>query len=126
MLAEYFLRLFQKQFEKEAEPLSKEMKRYLQNLDWPGNIRELSNGIARYVLIGPDASLTQEPLVRQPGTTPANHLAAGTIPLKQIAKEAVRERERNYILEALQAHQWNPRSTATALNTHNHALLYHL
>jgi two-component system response regulator AtoC len=124
MLAEYFLRLFQKQFEKEAEPLSKEMMRYLQNLDWPGNIRELSNGIARYVLIGPEASFVQEPIVRQRDTTPANHLAAGAIPLRQIAKEAVREREKNYILESLQANQWNRRKTAKALRISYRALLY--
>jgi transcriptional regulator with PAS, ATPase and Fis domain len=124
MLAEYFLSLFQKQFEKEAEPLSKEMMRYLQNLDWPGNIRELSNGIARYVLIGPEASIVQEPIVRQRDLTPANHVAAGTIPLRQIAKEAVRERERNYILESLQANQWNRRKTAKALRISYRALLY--
>lgn len=124
LLAEYFLSLFQKKFEKEAEPLTKGMIRYLQNLDWPGNIRELSNGIARYVLMGPDASLTQEVMVRQPGTTSANHPAAGSIPLKQIAKEAVRERERNYILEALQAHQWNRRRTAKALKISYRALIY--
>src|ERR1700674_4580432 len=124
MLAEYFLSLFQKQFEKKAEPLSKEMMRYLQNLDWPGNIRELSNGIARYVLIGPEASIVQEPIVRQRDTTPANHFGAGTIPLRQIAKEAVRERERNYILESLQANQWNRRKTAKALRISYRALLY--
>ena len=124
MLAEYFLSLFQKQFEKEAEPLSKEMMRYLQNLDWPGNIRELSNGIARYVLIGPEASIVQEPIVRQRDTTPANHVAVGSIPLRQIAKEAVRERERNYILESLQANQWNRRKTAKALRISYRALLY--
>ncbi len=124
MLAEYFLSLFQKKFEKKAEPLSKEMMRYLQNLDWPGNIRELSNGIARYVLIGPEASIVQEPIVRQRDTTPANHVAAGTIPLRQIAKEAVRERERIYILESLQANQWNRRKTAKALRISYRALLY--
>ena len=124
VLAEYFLSQFQKKFEKEAEPLSEGMMRYLQNLEWPGNIRELSNGIARYVLIGPEASITQEPIVREPDTTPLNHLAAGTIPLKQIAKEAVRERERNYILEALRAHQWNRRRTAKALKISYRALIY--
>jgi len=124
VLAEYFLSQFQKKFEKEAEPLSEGMMRYLQNLEWPGNIRELSNGIARYVLIGPEASITQELIVRQPGTTPANHLPAGTIPLKQIAKEAVRERERTYILEALQAHHWNRRRTAKALKISYRALIY--
>jgi two-component system response regulator AtoC len=124
LLAEYFLAQFQEKFMKQAEPLSREMLHYLRNLDWPGNIRELSNGIARHVLMGPEANIGQEPIVRHPGTTSANHLAAGTMPLKQIAKEAIRDRERNYILEALQANQWNRRRTATALKISYRTLIY--
>jgi two-component system, NtrC family, response regulator AtoC len=124
LLAEYFLNHFQEKFEKDAEPLSKGVMRYLQNLEWPGNIRELSNGIARYVLIGPEASFAQEPSVRQSGTVPTNRLAAGTIPLKEIAKEAVRDREKSYILEALQANQWNRRKTAKVLKISYRALIY--
>jgi two-component system response regulator AtoC len=124
MLAEYFLNQFERKFEKEAEPLTKGMMRYLQNLDWPGNIRELSNGIARHVLIGAEASITQEPLFRQPSTASANQFAAGIIPLKQIAREAIREREKGYILEALQANQWNRRRTAKALKISYRALIY--
>jgi two-component system, NtrC family, response regulator AtoC len=124
VLAEYFLALFQKKFEKEAKPLNKGMVKYLQNLDWPGNIRELSNGIARYVVIGPEASITQEPTVRQANSTLGNQVAGGTIPLKQIAREAIREREKSYILEALQANQWNRRRTAKALKISYRALIY--
>ncbi len=124
LLVEYFLSQFQKKFEKKAEPLTKGMMQYLQNLAWPGNIRELSNGIARYVLIGPEASIPQEPILGQPGTTSANHLAAGAIPLKQIAREAIREREKSYILQALQSNQWNRRRTAKALKISYRALIY--
>jgi two-component system response regulator AtoC len=124
LLAEYFLSQFERKFEKQAEPLTKGMMRYLQNLDWPGNIRELSNGIARYVLIGPEASITQEPIVRQSSLTLASQCTAGAIPLKQIAREAIREREKGYILEALQANQWNRRRTAKALKISYRALIY--
>src|SRR6266851_3694127 len=62
MLAEYFLALFQEKFAKQAEPLSKEIHQYLQNLAWPGNIRELSNGIARHVLVGADAKIVLGPV----------------------------------------------------------------
>ena len=124
LLAEYFLNQFQKTFERKAEPLSKGMMRYLQSRDWPGNIRELSNGIARYVLIGPGADIAQEPVVRQPRATAANHLAASTISLKQIAKEAIRDKESHYILEALQANHWNRRKTAKALKISYRALVY--
>ncbi len=124
VLAEFFLSQFQSQFEKKAEPLSKGMMRYLQNLDWPGNIRELSNGIARYVLIGPEASMVQEPIVRWLRPNATNHAGASTIPLRQIAKEAIRDKERSFILEALQANQWNRRRTAKALKISYRALIY--
>lgn len=124
LLAEYFLGQFENKFQKKAEPLTKGMMRYLQNLEWPGNIRELSNGIARYVVIGPETSITQEPTSRQANPNSGNQIVAGTIPLKQIAREAIREREKNYILEALQANQWNRRRTAKALKISYRALIY--
>ncbi len=124
LLAEYFLNQFERKFEKKAEPVTKGMMRYLQNLDWPGNIRELSNGIARHVLIGAEAGIIQEPILRQPSAISANQFAAGTIPLKQIAREAIREKEKGYILEALHANQWNRRRTAKALKISYRALIY--
>jgi DNA-binding NtrC family response regulator len=54
-IAEYFLARCQQQFQAQAEPLTMETLHYMQCLDWPGNIRELSNGIARHVVIGPEA-----------------------------------------------------------------------
>src|SRR5260370_8642711 len=100
------------------------MMRYVESRDWPGNIRELSNGIARYVLIGPGADIAQEPVVRQPRPTAANHLAASTISLKQIAKEAIRDKESHSILEALQPNHWNRRKPANALTISYRALVY--
>ena len=124
VLAEFFLSQFQNKFEKKAEPLGKGMMQYLQNLEWPGNIRELSNGIARYVLIGPEASMVQEPIVRRPGANLRSHSGADAISLRQISWEAIRDKERNFILEALQANQWNRRRTAKALKISYRSLIY--
>ena len=124
LLAEYFLAQFQEKFMKQAEPLSREMLHYLRNLDWPGNIRELSNGIARHVLMGAEARIAQESAASQVPSVRVNSVASGTVPLKQIAREAVRDRERNFILEALQANQWNRRKTAEALKISYRALIY--
>jgi two-component system, NtrC family, response regulator AtoC len=124
LLAQYFRTLYQEKYEKESEPLSREMLQYLQNLDWQGNIRELSNGIARHVLIGAEAKMIQEPVSRRTTATYSKASSEGGIPLKQIAKEAVHKRERNYILEALQANQWNRRRTAEALKISYRTLIY--
>jgi two-component system response regulator AtoC len=124
LLAEYFRAQFQRKFMRRAEPLSEGMLQYLQNLDWPGNIRELSNGIARHVLIGAEAKIVQDPVAKPLDTTRRNFKATGAIPLKQIAKEAMREREKSFILEALRANQWNRRKTARALKISYRTLMY--
>src|SRR6266850_702714 len=123
-LAEYFRAQFEEKFSKQAEPLSVKMLQYLQKLDWPGNIRELSNGIARHVVIGAEAKIIQEPLDKRGEPARGSSGVAGTVPLKQIAKEAVRERERKFILEALQANHWNRRKAAQALQISYRTLLY--
>jgi two-component system response regulator AtoC len=96
----------------------------LQNLDWPGNIRELSNAIARYVLIGPEAMIVQPPLQKHPAPIRGDSAQVGAVPLKRVAKEAIREMERKVILETLRANQWNRRKTALALKISYRALIY--
>jgi two-component system response regulator AtoC len=123
VLAEYLLMQFQEKFAKPAEPLSKAILQHLQNLDWPGNIRELSNGIARYVLVGPEANIGPE-LVVKPRSSSRNSDRTINVSLKQLSKEAVRERERIFILEALKANQWNRRKTAEVLKISYRTLIY--
>jgi two-component system response regulator AtoC len=119
-LVEYFRNLYMRQFGKEAEPFGPEMIGYLQHREWPGNLRELSNAIARYVLIGPESLIPVEPRSRRGG------LSAGESPvsLKRVARNAIREMERNVILETLRANQWNRRKTAAALKISYRALIY--
>jgi two-component system, NtrC family, response regulator AtoC len=124
VLAEYFRTHYQKQFAKESQPLGSEMLDYLQNLNWPGNICELSNGIARYVLIGPEAVIVQDPPQKHAAPAQVNSGRAGAVALKSVAKEAIQQMERNVILETLQANQWNRRKTAQALKISYRALIY--
>lgn len=122
MLAEYFRAQFEKQFSKQATSFGAEMLNYLQNLQWPGNLRELSNGIARYVLIGPEAAMLPETHKRR---TVARYASGTTVvPLKRVAREAIREVEREVIMETLRANQWNRRKTAQALKISYRALIY--
>jgi two-component system response regulator AtoC len=123
VLAEYFRLHYEKHFVKESKPFSEEMLRFMQNLSWPGNMWELSNDIARYVLMGPEAAVmydggTQKQIAG-PTAIPAK---AGT--LKGISKDAVRELERSVILETLRANQWTRRKTAQVLKISYRALIY--
>jgi len=123
ILAEYFRVQYIRQFEKNCEPFGSEMLDYLQNIEWPGNVRELSNRIARYVLIGKEAIVTRE-LFRS-GATAASlpSTRGGSVHLKQIAKEVVRETERNLILAALKDNHWNRRKAAEVLEISYRSLI---
>jgi two-component system, NtrC family, response regulator AtoC len=123
VLAEYFRTFYQRQFAKECGPLGPKLLKYLENLHWRGNIRELSNCMARFVLIGNDAfTMTDgEPTRKHPAL--AEGMGDG-VPLKNIAKNAIREMERNVILEALRTNQWNRRKAAEALKISYRALIY--
>jgi two-component system response regulator AtoC len=122
-LAEFFRVHFQKQFGMKAEPFPSEMLDYLENLPWPGNIRELSNAVARYVLVGPEAMISSDHSKKN--KTKFEVSPDGTqITLKRMAKEAIKEVERNVILETLRANQWNRRKTAQDLKISYRALIY--
>jgi two-component system response regulator AtoC len=125
LLAEYFRKQYEKQFEMKAEALPPEMLDYLKNLAWAGNIRELSNGIARYVLLGPEAAIYQDaPMRRTKSSQLQNGNGDGQVTLKRMSKDAIREMEKNVILETLRANQWNRRKTAQALKISYRALIY--
>lgn len=121
-LAEYFRQQFQKQFGMKAESFAPELLEYFQNLSWHGNLRELSNVVARYVLVGPEASIYPEIAHRRhkPTTGPDG----SPVPLKSMAKDAIKEMERNVILETLRANRWNRRKTAQDLKISYRALIY--
>jgi len=123
-LAEYFRVHFEKQFGTKTEAFLPEMFQYLQNLNWPGNLRELSNGVARYVLIGPEAALLQENAPRKIRGVRSVESHGTPVTFKRLAKDAIRELERSVILEALRANQWNRRKTAQALKISYRALIY--
>ena len=124
VMAEYFLARCQQQFQAQAEPLTMETLHYMQCLDWPGNIRELSNGIARHVVIGPEASILDD--FARPENPPATPSPAknGIVPLKRLCKEAIRASEKNIILAALRANRWNRRKAAQELKISYRLLIY--
>ncbi|MEJ2007963.1 MAG: sigma 54-interacting transcriptional regulator [Acidobacteriota bacterium] len=123
-LANYFWQVYSERYGCHPEPPSPELIGFLQEHDWPGNIRELENVMKRYVVLGAEAAMTLEhsSQVQEPVSpeTAADH----TISLKEATREAVHALERKIILRTLQETQWNRRRTARALNISYRALLY--
>ena len=124
VLVEHFLSFFSQQFERSVPPISRETMRYLQERDWVGNIRELENCIARYVVLSTEEALWVEPLDRPRGLATEKKSTDRSVSLKHSAKTAIREMERTVILRALQDNRWNRRRTAQALNISYRALMY--
>ncbi|MGA8034602.1 MAG: sigma-54 dependent transcriptional regulator [Candidatus Acidiferrales bacterium] len=126
-LAEYLRQQFNQRFRHEAPQLSRDAVQALQQRDWPGNIRELENCIARYVILG-----TEEVFHAEPASTASKgplHIsyeldAEGNIPLKRIAQQVTRRMEHDVILKVLQANHWNRRKAAEVLKISYRALLY--
>jgi two-component system response regulator AtoC len=124
LLSNYFLCNSNARFERSAPPISKHLLHVFQNYSWPGNIRELENRIARYVIFGAEDGLEERAPKHMPNRVPKDMAAEGSIPLKRIAKQAVRDMERNVILGVLQANQWNRRKAAEILKISYRALIY--
>ncbi|MFZ3200347.1 MAG: sigma-54 dependent transcriptional regulator [Candidatus Acidiferrales bacterium] len=123
-LAEYLLQMCNRRFKREAPSLAAEAVDLLQQRDWPGNIRELENCMARYVLLGPEEAFYAEPTEKKVSRFTYKPTEDGKIPLKRIAQQATRKMERDLILKVLQANHWNRRKAAETLKISYRALLY--
>ncbi len=125
-LCEYFLQKLSRQFRRGMPPLSPETVELLKQWDWPGNLRELENWIARTVILGGDEALVVE-LKRQ--VDPSKRLA-GWQPRSNSPRDwadpATSAITGALILKALKANGWNRRKTADELKMSYRALLYRL
>jgi two-component system response regulator AtoC len=121
VLADYFLGQLNARFERNTAPFTHELKESLVSREWRGNIRELENLVARYAILG---TLDAEAPAKRPAVSPVKSAADGTIPLKRIAKQAVREMESNLILKVLRENKWNRRKAAQVLKISYRALIY--
>jgi two-component system response regulator AtoC len=123
-LADYFLGQLNARFERDTPPFSEENIESLTCQEWRGNIRELENAVARYSILGSLDNVEPERPPRRSSMPTYQAGLDGSIPLKRIAKQAVREMEGNLILNALRENKWNRRKAAVALNISYRALIY--
>ena len=125
-LCEYFLQKLSRQFSRNVPQLNPATLRLLRQWDWPGNLRELENWIARTIILGDDEALGAE-LRRQLELT--NALASRQSrpgSLKDASRRATSAATSAVILRVLQANHWNRRKTAEELNMSYRSLMYKL
>ncbi len=153
VLTERFLGQYAEHYNKPAITLAAETMRLFGVYEWPGNVRELENLLKRAVVLGSDESIRRELAdgiagrTSLPGPIPALHpradvelavapaaavAIAESVPLpptltgslKDIARHAAREAERELIYRTLQQTRWNRREAAEILGVSYKALLY--
>jgi len=123
-LVAYFLDYDNRKYNCRARMLSGEMMSRLVKYHWPGNIRELENLIKRYVILGSEEVIAADLAPREPDFFNADIPLDGSISLKKLTRQAVRELERKVILKVLQHHHWNRKQAARSLGISYRALLY--
>jgi transcriptional regulator with PAS, ATPase and Fis domain len=125
-LAEYLVKQLSLRFQREATPLDAREVQLLQCRELRGNIREMENWVARYVLLG-EEGLPKDEVIR--GHRNSQVRGGGTetmVPLKQIARQAGKAMSHELILKALRANRWNRRGAARDLKISYRKLLYEI
>jgi DNA-binding NtrC family response regulator len=150
ILTDHFLRKYSVQYNKPVTAISPQMSEQFLACDWPGNVRQLENLIKRIVVLGTEAGISrelQQPIVLGPRPVPSPKRAvtpppaappsdpaadrgsdapagATAVSLKDIARTAAREAERDLILRMLTRTRWNRKEAAQILGISYKALLY--
>ncbi|RKY01878.1 sigma-54-dependent Fis family transcriptional regulator, partial [Candidatus Poribacteria bacterium] len=96
LLAEHFLKIYNRQHGKEIKGFSEGAMRKLMNYHWPGNIRQLRNVIEQAVILCPGDIITEEYINPERRRSSANQIV---IPIGTPLHEA----EKIIILRTLEA-----------------------
>jgi formate hydrogenlyase transcriptional activator len=114
-LVEYFVQQFAASMDKSIELIPQETMRSLVRHDWPGNIRELQNYIARGVILSSDGIFEPAPLESYEPSEPG------------ISNPTLEDKVRSEILTACQRSNWKlggPRGAAARLGLKRTTLFY--
>ena len=124
-LANLFLELYANRLGNAQPELSPRALSILLDYSWPGNIRELENAMKKIVALGDEESVMSD-LAAHVARTRLENGVDGSISLKQAARAASRQAEKELILRVLARTQWNRKRAARELQISYKALLYKL
>jgi two-component system response regulator AtoC len=121
-LMEFFLAKYARDFRRPKPMLSAETLQLFLDYAWPGNVRELEDAAKAIVALGDEALAMgglRAMLVK-------SERGGNGVSLKQAARAASREAEKELILKVLTRTRWNRRRAAQELQISYKALLYKL
>jgi two-component system response regulator AtoC len=123
-LTSHFLAKYAEDFHRPVPGLSTDTKQLFHDYAWPGNIRELEDAAKAIVALGDEAVAMgglRAMLMKSERTVGEERIS-----LKQAARAASREAEKELILKVLTRTRWNRRRAAQQLQISYKALLYKL
>jgi two-component system, NtrC family, response regulator AtoC len=123
-LMTFFLARYSEVFHRAAPELSAPTRQLFLDYSWPGNLRELDAAARAIVAVGDESVAMgglRSMLVRSDSGT-----NGARVSLKEVARAASREAEKELILKALTRTRWNRRRAAQELQISYKALLYKL
>lgn len=124
VLRDWFVSAAARDFSRPVPVLSRETQSFFLEYNWPGNIRELKDAARAIVALG-DEALAMGGLRSLLRRAVHNH-SGEKISLKEAARAASREAEKELILQVLTRTRWNRRRAAQELQISYKALLYKL
>jgi two-component system, NtrC family, response regulator AtoC len=124
VFTDHFLRKAARDFRRPVPELSAETLQLFQDYSWPGNLRELGDAAKALVALG-DENVAMGGLraLLRDGHAGGN---GSRVSLKEAARAASREAEKDLILKVLTRTRWNRRRAAKELQISYKALLYKL
>jgi two-component system, NtrC family, response regulator AtoC len=120
-LVDYFLLKYSALYGRRKPEISAATMRTFLDHSWPGNIRELEHSVQKIITMGDEGAALADLRV---GRTTAGPDAGEGLSLKQAARAASREAEREMILKVLSRTRWNRKRAALELRISYKALLY--
>jgi two-component system response regulator AtoC len=133
ILLKHFMTRLSEQYARAPLPFSPDLMQACLAYPWPGNLRELSNFVKRYLVLGDEKLAIHELQPRSDGSgaqfDPMPSRTSGNAPespggLKGLARSAKDEAEAEAIAKALDETNWNRKQAAALLQISYKALLY--
>ncbi len=134
LLLEHFLQQHTAELKRQMTGFSKEAMRFLMEYRWPGNVRELENAVERSVILsrGPQIDVHDLPEAIQRISSASSIVGSAAVTGAMSArntgaaarlKDALRDPERQLIIDALEQTAWNRKKAAELLGI-NRTTLY--
>jgi two-component system response regulator AtoC len=122
-LWDFFVQKLGRKFGKRAPQLTPGVLQVLEQWNWPGNLCELENCIARVIILGDEEGIGEELRRQAAFTTAMEGQPERSGRPKSVSRQAAAEA---VILQVLQANRWNQRKAAGELKRSYRSLLYRL